>query len=187
MLLEILKDVPRDSYGVLVGLMISYAILFTLVLNPMNLSTYIVCTLVLYIQGSLIFSILGSWLLVDRIVLERWSLTMLHIELISRLSSSLSPLEVAESQNWMSRISFCSSSTPHLLWSFHWSYFCLSTVFPLKNLWHSKIQWHAWFARICKCSLQVQSWYVPSSREAVNREVCGYSNKCKINLFETRC
>jgi hypothetical protein len=60
MLLEILKDVPRDSYGVLVGLMISYAILFTLVLNPMNLSTYIVCTLVLYIQGSLIFSILGS-------------------------------------------------------------------------------------------------------------------------------
>lgn len=74
MLLEMLNDIPRDSYGVLVGLAITYAILLTLVLNPMNISTYIVCTLVLYIQGSLIFSILGSWRRMDRIVLERWSL-----------------------------------------------------------------------------------------------------------------
>lgn len=60
MLLEIIKDIPRDSYGVLVGLSMTYAFLLTLVLNPMNLSTYIICTLVLYIQGSLIFFILAS-------------------------------------------------------------------------------------------------------------------------------
>jgi len=60
MLFEIFNDIPKESYGVFMGLMITYAILFTLVLNPMNLSTSIVCTLVLYIQGSLIFSILGS-------------------------------------------------------------------------------------------------------------------------------
>jgi hypothetical protein len=74
MLLEIFNDIPKDSYGVFVGLMITYAILFTLVLNPMNLSTSIVCTLVLYIQGSLILSILGSWLRIDGILLERGSL-----------------------------------------------------------------------------------------------------------------
>ena len=74
MLFEIFNDIPKESYGVFVGLMITYAILFTLVLNPMNLSTSIVCTLVLYIQGSLIFSILGSWLCMDGILLEHWSL-----------------------------------------------------------------------------------------------------------------
>ena len=58
MLLENLKNIPRDLYNVLVGLAIVYAFLILLILNPMQLPIYVVFFLVIYTQMLLIFYIL---------------------------------------------------------------------------------------------------------------------------------